>query len=145
MSEERLALGRWGEEEAVRYLKKTSVDLLLLDMIMDPGMNGRETYEKALEINPQQKALIASGFGEATATQMAGWNPFDPMQSAKFFDPFTMFGFENGFDVVIGNPPWVSLIGKHGIEENRRNIQTYNRIYNGNTTMPMLFHCLVDL
>ena len=33
-----------------------------------------------------------SGFGEATATQMAGWNSFDPMQSAGFFDPETMFG-----------------------------------------------------
>ncbi|MDD2387677.1 MAG: Eco57I restriction-modification methylase domain-containing protein, partial [Bacteroidales bacterium] len=54
-----------------------------------------------------KKALIDSGFGEATAAQMAGWNPFDPMQSAKFFDPETMFGFDGGFDVVVGNPPYV--------------------------------------
>ena len=31
-------------EEAVEYLKENNVDLLLLDMIMDPGINGRETY-----------------------------------------------------------------------------------------------------
>jgi adenine-specific DNA-methyltransferase len=37
---------------------------------------------------------------------MAGWNPFDPMHSAKFFDPETMFGFKLGFDLIIGNPPW---------------------------------------
>jgi len=54
-----------------------------------------------------KQALIASGFGETTATQMAGWNPFDPMKSAKFFDPETMFGFDDGFDVVIGNPPYL--------------------------------------
>jgi PAS domain S-box-containing protein len=51
-------------EEAVEYLKENSVDLILLDMIMDPGINGRETYEKILKIHPHQKALIASGFSE---------------------------------------------------------------------------------
>ena len=40
------------------------MDLILLDMIMEPGMGGRETYEKILEIYPNQKAIIASGFAE---------------------------------------------------------------------------------
>jgi len=52
-------------------------------------------------------ALVDSGFGEATATQMASWNPFDPIQSAPFFDVETMFGFRTGFNIVIGNPPYV--------------------------------------
>ncbi len=51
-------------EAAVKFLKEHSVDLLLLDMIMDPGINGRETYEKILKINPAQKAIIISGFSE---------------------------------------------------------------------------------
>jgi len=51
-------------EEAVEYLKEHTVDLLLLDMIMDPGINGRETYERIIEIHPEQKAVIASGFAE---------------------------------------------------------------------------------
>lgn len=51
-------------EEAIEYLKKHSADLLLLDMIMDPGMNGRETYEKILAIHPDQKAIIVSGYAE---------------------------------------------------------------------------------
>lgn len=54
-----------------------------------------------------QTALTQSGFSKNIAGQIAGWNPFDPMQSAKFFDPETMFGFDGGFDVVIGNPPWI--------------------------------------
>ena len=33
-------------EEAVEYLKENTVDLLLLDMIMNPGIDGRETYEQ---------------------------------------------------------------------------------------------------
>lgn len=51
-------------EEAVEYLKKSSADLLLLDMIMDPGIDGLETYRRILKIHPDQKALIASGFSE---------------------------------------------------------------------------------
>ncbi|NLD38785.1 MAG: PAS domain S-box protein [Desulfatiglans sp.] len=51
-------------EEAVEYLKENSVDLIILDMIMDPGLNGRETYERIKKINPLQKAVIVSGFAE---------------------------------------------------------------------------------
>jgi len=51
-------------EEAVEYLKDHAVDLVLLDMIMDPGINGRETYERIIKIHPNQKAVIASGFAE---------------------------------------------------------------------------------
>ena len=51
-------------EEAVEYLKTSKVDLLVLDMIMDPGMDGLETYKKIIELYPGQKAIIASGFSE---------------------------------------------------------------------------------
>jgi two-component system, cell cycle sensor histidine kinase and response regulator CckA len=51
-------------EEAVEYLKTNEVNLLVLDMIMDPGMDGLDTYRKILEIHPGQKAIIASGFSE---------------------------------------------------------------------------------
>lgn len=51
-------------EEALDYLKTNEVDLLVLDMIMYPGMDGMETYRKILEINPKQKAVIVSGFSE---------------------------------------------------------------------------------
>lgn len=61
-----------------------------------------------------QTALTQSGFSKNVAGQISGWNPFDPMQSAKFFDPETMFGFNGGFDVVIGNPPYVSYYSNTG-------------------------------
>jgi DNA-binding NtrC family response regulator len=51
-------------EEAVEYLKENTVDLLLLDMIMDPGINGRQTYERVIKIHPNQKAILISGFAE---------------------------------------------------------------------------------
>jgi len=58
-------------EEAVDYLKDNSVDLLLLDMIMDPGMDGLESYKRILEVHPGQKAVIASGFSETQRVKEA--------------------------------------------------------------------------
>lgn len=49
-------------EEAVEYMKTKSADLLLLDMFMPPGINGRQTYEQILVLHPGQKAVIASGY-----------------------------------------------------------------------------------
>ena len=51
-------------EEAVEYLKEHGVDLILLDMIMEPGINGRETYKRIIKIRPGQKCIIVSGFAE---------------------------------------------------------------------------------
>jgi PAS domain S-box-containing protein len=53
-----------GGEEALAHLKKQSTDLLVLDMIMDPGIDGLETYRRALKICPGQKAVIVSGYSE---------------------------------------------------------------------------------
>jgi signal transduction histidine kinase len=51
-------------EEAEQYLRQSCVDLVVLDMIMSPGQNGRTTYENILKIHPGQKAIIASGFAK---------------------------------------------------------------------------------
>ena len=51
-------------EEAVKYLKDKIPDLILLDMIMSPGIDGLDTYKKILKYNPHQKALIVSGYAE---------------------------------------------------------------------------------
>jgi CheY-like chemotaxis protein len=49
-------------EEAVNYLRGHRADLLVLDMIMDPGIDGLETYKRILDFCPNQKSIIASGF-----------------------------------------------------------------------------------
>jgi two-component system cell cycle sensor histidine kinase/response regulator CckA len=58
-------------EEAVHYLKSDSADLIILDMIMDPGIDGLETYQHILEFHPGQKAIIASGFSETERVKEA--------------------------------------------------------------------------
>lgn len=52
-------------EEAIEYIKHTPVDLVILDMMMDPGINGCETYERMLRHVPGQKAIITTGYSNA--------------------------------------------------------------------------------
>lgn len=58
-------------EEAVDYLTAHHADLIVLDMIMDPGIDGLETYKRILKINPDQKAIIVSGFSETDRVKEA--------------------------------------------------------------------------
>jgi PAS domain S-box-containing protein len=58
-------------EEAVNYMKHHSTDLLVLDMIMEPGIDGLDTYKTILEIHPNQKAIIASGYSETDRVKEA--------------------------------------------------------------------------
>ncbi len=51
-------------EDALAQMGQRSVDLLVLDMIMEPGMDGLETYQRAIKLHPSQRAVIASGFAE---------------------------------------------------------------------------------
>lgn len=58
-------------EEAVDHVKNNQVDLLILDMIMEPGIDGLETYRRILDFQPAQKAIIASGFSETDRVREA--------------------------------------------------------------------------
>jgi len=58
-------------EQAVDYMKDSSVSLLVLDMIMNPGIDGLETYKRILEFHPGQKAIIVSGFSETDRVKEA--------------------------------------------------------------------------
>lgn len=52
--------------------------------------------------------LYANGaVGNAETRQLASWDMFDQNASSSFFDLDWMFGVKDGFDIVIGNPPYV--------------------------------------
>ncbi|MEN6490118.1 MAG: PAS domain S-box protein, partial [Smithella sp.] len=51
-------------EGAIEYLKNEKADLIVLDMLMSPGIDGFETYRRIQKMNPRQKAVIVSGFTE---------------------------------------------------------------------------------
>jgi DNA-binding NarL/FixJ family response regulator len=62
-------------EAAISHLNDNTFDLLIIDMIMEGGMDGFETYKKILDTHPNQKAIIVSGFsesGQVKNTQLLG-------------------------------------------------------------------------
>ena len=58
-------------EEAIEYVKEGPVDLIVLDMVMPKGINGRKAYEEIIKIRPGQKAIIASGYAKRKEVDMA--------------------------------------------------------------------------
>ncbi len=66
-------------EAAIEYTREHTIDLLMLDMIMDPGINGRETYQRILQNAPHQKAIVVSGYAlneEADQARKLGISQF---------------------------------------------------------------------
>ena len=53
-------------------------------------------------------------FAPEDAKQLASWNPYDQNAVSPFFDPEWMFGVSDGFDIVIGNPPYIQLQNNGG-------------------------------
>jgi len=51
--------------DAVRYIESNHVDLVILDMIMNPSISGLETYRRIKRIKPGQKAVVVSGYSES--------------------------------------------------------------------------------
>jgi len=57
--------------------------------------------------NQIAEELEKSGWKSDTAQKLAGWDPYDQNASSPFFDPEWMFDIQDGFDVVIANPPYL--------------------------------------
>ena len=72
--------------------------------------------EKDQELRTKLAELLADddNFAPEDAKQLAAWNPYDQNDVSPFFDPEWMFGVSEGFDIVIGNPPYVQLQNNGG-------------------------------
>ena len=76
-------------EEAIAYLGDKSVDLILMDMSMGPGLNGLEAYQQILKIRPDQKAIVTSGLATSDDIQQmlklgAGYHLSKPFSIEAF-------------------------------------------------------------
>nr|WP_320011211.1 cache domain-containing protein [uncultured Desulfobulbus sp.] len=58
-------------EEAIELLHNENVDLVLLDMIMRPGIDGLDTYQRILMQKPEQRAIVVSGFAQTERVREA--------------------------------------------------------------------------
>lgn len=59
------------------------------------------------------------------ANYIANWDPYNPSNSAEWFDPDWMFGVKDGFDIVIGNPPYIQLQKNNSELANKYQGQNY--------------------
>ncbi len=73
--------------------------------------------EKDHRLREQLATLLTQNadFAPADAKQLADWNPYDQNAVAPFFDADWMFGVADGFDIIIGNPPYVQLQNNGGL------------------------------
>lgn len=65
--------------------------------------------DKALRDQLIQMLQEDKYFAPEDARQIASWNPYNQNDVSSFFDTEWMFGIKDGFDIVIGNPPYVQL------------------------------------
>ncbi len=78
----------------------------------------KEIQKRDRELRNRLKELLEeSGFPSDYTEKIASWDLYDTNRSAEWFDPEWMFGVKNGFDMVIGNPPYVST---KGVPENEK-------------------------
>ena len=71
------------------------------------------------------------------AERMTAWDPFDQNIHAEFFDPEWMFGFQQGFDIVIGNPPYVKGAS---ITKEKPALKQHYECYTGNADLYVYFY-----
>ncbi|MBN2395102.1 MAG: DUF4391 domain-containing protein [Candidatus Atribacteria bacterium] len=106
-----------------------------LDYYKDLIKRNGEKQEYFNEIKKRESILhqIENNFkskNHETAQQLVSWDPYNQNASSPFFDPEWMFGITDGFDVVIGNPPYVQLQKEGGKLANlfkNNNYSTYER------------------
>ena len=77
--------------------------------------NEKRELDKVLR-NQIASKLEENGFGTDIAKKLAKWDPYDQNTSSDFFDKEWMFDRTEGFDIVIGNPPYVQLQKLNGSE-----------------------------
>ncbi|MEA2043185.1 MAG: restriction endonuclease subunit M, partial [Bacteroidota bacterium] len=83
-----------------------------------------ETKQKYRKKDEELRNAIAEklknlGWQHNSADRLARWNPYDQNASSPFFDQEWMFDISKGFDIVIGNPPYVNI---YKIEKSTKDI-----------------------
>ena len=79
----------------------------------DENKKKREELDRQISIIKREidreKNKVRSSKTEQEIKKLVGWNPYKPTSSSEFFDAHWMFNLSDGFDIVIGNPPYVQL------------------------------------
>ncbi len=107
------AQGNLFEDPQIEVTKKSLLEIRHLHFGADTAKKKKEYRTKDKELREKLANLLEANndFAPEDAKQLALWNPYDQNSSSPFFDTEWMFGLKDGFDIVIGNPPYVSTKG----------------------------------
>ena len=97
----------------------------------------RDLREQDKALREAMGKLLADEYGDATARLLANWDPYDQNTSSPFFDKEWMFDIREGFDIVIGNPPYVQI--KWVSNKAQFNKQDYT-VFTNSTDLYCLFY-----
>lgn len=98
----------------------------------------RKYRERDQELRARLGALLLeSGFSGDAAAALAAWDPYAQNRYAPFFDPEWMFGREEGFDIVIANPPYVR---QEQIKERKAELAKRYTTYSGTADLYVYFY-----
>jgi hypothetical protein len=104
------------ENPQIEVTKKSLLEVRHMHFSADTAKKKEECRKKDKELREKLACLLKENneFAFDDANQLATWNPYDQNTSSPFFDPEWMFGLTQGFDIVIGNPPYVQLQNNGG-------------------------------
>ena len=82
---------------------------LIIDINSEKRLKAERTIRNCQDaIDKENNKQLPQGY-EAAVMQLTHWDPYDQNASSPFFDPEWMFGINEGFDIVIGNPPYLQV------------------------------------
>ena len=96
-------------KKALTIARKNHFNAKTLKKKKECRSQDQQLREKLTELLSKNKTLTIED-----ASQLAAWNPYDQNAVSPFFDPEWMFGVADGFDIVIGNPPYIQLQNNGG-------------------------------
>jgi len=104
------------KSEEIESIKKELHQIRHLHFSAKSTSTKHRLREKDLDLRKKLIELLSdeNNFASDDAKQLAEWNPYDQNAVSPFFDPEWMFGVNNGFDIVIGNPPYIQLQNNGG-------------------------------
>ena len=104
------------KSEEIELIKKELHQIRHLHFSAKSTSTKHRLREKDLALREELIELLSdeNNFASDDAKQLAEWNPYDQNDTSSFFDPEWMFGVADGFDIVIGNPPYIQLQNNGG-------------------------------
>ena len=104
------------KSEEIESIKKELHQIRHLHFSAKSTSTKHRLREKDLDLRKKLIELLSdeNNFASDDAKQLAEWNPYDQNAVSPFFDPEWMFGVADGFDIVIGNPPYIQLQNNGG-------------------------------